>query len=249
MGFFFFFQAEDGIRDADVTGVQTCALPICTWYERKQLYRMTPGEDGAQRLWRVGDGDAFNLEPIDAAKAGTTPLLVFLHGTASSTRGSFGELWAPSARVVRNQILAPYRGNVYAFEHFSLTQSPMQNALELLDALPDGATLHLVSHSRGGLIGELLCRGQMAGGEPFDNADIDRDAQLHRHPVDGELLGNGRARHRRAFPRRAARAVRERRRRRRAHAWLRLRDGHARRGDAGAAANARRLRASRQFRR
>src|SRR5690554_502489 len=26
--FFFFFQAEDGIRDADVTGVQTCALPI-----------------------------------------------------------------------------------------------------------------------------------------------------------------------------------------------------------------------------
>src|SRR5258708_8159840 len=27
---FFFFQAEDGIRDDLVTGVQTCALPICT---------------------------------------------------------------------------------------------------------------------------------------------------------------------------------------------------------------------------
>src|SRR5437879_13332586 len=26
---FFFFQAEDGIRDTSVTGVQTCALPIC----------------------------------------------------------------------------------------------------------------------------------------------------------------------------------------------------------------------------
>src|ERR671912_1360866 len=26
---FFFFQAEDGIRDIGVTGVQTCALPIC----------------------------------------------------------------------------------------------------------------------------------------------------------------------------------------------------------------------------
>ena len=25
---YFFFQAEDGIRDYDVTGVQTCALPI-----------------------------------------------------------------------------------------------------------------------------------------------------------------------------------------------------------------------------
>src|SRR2546429_5288145 len=28
-GCVFFFQAEDGIRDVAVTGVQTCALPIC----------------------------------------------------------------------------------------------------------------------------------------------------------------------------------------------------------------------------
>src|SRR2546430_5492057 len=28
---FFFFQAEDGIRDLTVTGVQTCALPIFPW--------------------------------------------------------------------------------------------------------------------------------------------------------------------------------------------------------------------------
>src|SRR5437870_13369143 len=29
--YFFFFQAEDGIRDGHVTGVQTCALPISQW--------------------------------------------------------------------------------------------------------------------------------------------------------------------------------------------------------------------------
>src|SRR5207253_8595364 len=29
--FFFFFQAEDGIRDGHVTGVQTCALPISNY--------------------------------------------------------------------------------------------------------------------------------------------------------------------------------------------------------------------------
>src|SRR5580693_3524101 len=34
MRFFFFFQAEDGIRDGTVTGVQTCALPICRAAER-----------------------------------------------------------------------------------------------------------------------------------------------------------------------------------------------------------------------
>src|SRR2546429_1378028 len=37
---FFFFQAEDGIRDVAVTGVQTCALPI---------YRGEPGRDGVAR--------------------------------------------------------------------------------------------------------------------------------------------------------------------------------------------------------
>src|SRR5215203_2428832 len=31
MYIFFFFQAEDGIRDIGVTGVQTCALPISRW--------------------------------------------------------------------------------------------------------------------------------------------------------------------------------------------------------------------------
>src|SRR5205823_8910470 len=37
--FFFFFQAEDGIRDKLVTGVQTCALPISNQFRgSKQLF-------------------------------------------------------------------------------------------------------------------------------------------------------------------------------------------------------------------
>src|SRR6266853_4464326 len=35
--FFFFFQAEDGIRDLTVTGVQTCALPICKVTRRERF--------------------------------------------------------------------------------------------------------------------------------------------------------------------------------------------------------------------
>src|SRR5207253_8438996 len=37
MCFVFFFQAEDGIRDGHVTGVQTCALPIFTFRPRARL--------------------------------------------------------------------------------------------------------------------------------------------------------------------------------------------------------------------
>src|SRR5215469_14922938 len=36
MCFFFFFQAEDGIRDLYVTGVQTCALPISRAGRRRE---------------------------------------------------------------------------------------------------------------------------------------------------------------------------------------------------------------------
>src|SRR5258708_36178698 len=39
IGLFFFFQAEDGIRDDLVTGVQTCALPI--YYKYSALFDST----------------------------------------------------------------------------------------------------------------------------------------------------------------------------------------------------------------
>src|SRR5687767_16009702 len=41
---FFFFQAEDGIRDKLVTGVQTCALPIC--FDRGNLDEVLVAGDG-----------------------------------------------------------------------------------------------------------------------------------------------------------------------------------------------------------
>src|SRR6266481_7411059 len=41
--FFFFFQAEDGIRDGTVTGVQTCALPISSLSLRATT--LQPGDD------------------------------------------------------------------------------------------------------------------------------------------------------------------------------------------------------------
>src|SRR5699024_5934233 len=41
---FFFFQAEDGIRDRNVTGVQTCALPISGGQQEQNSHH--PGTDG-----------------------------------------------------------------------------------------------------------------------------------------------------------------------------------------------------------
>src|SRR5690348_17861556 len=41
----FFFQAEDGIRDGRVTGVQTCALPISTRGRKRESDRAIPKPD------------------------------------------------------------------------------------------------------------------------------------------------------------------------------------------------------------
>src|SRR2546430_5563823 len=52
----FFFQAEDGIRDLTVTGVQTCALPISPVVRRRPCERLVrdPHEPGV-RVFPVPD--------------------------------------------------------------------------------------------------------------------------------------------------------------------------------------------------
>src|SRR5918995_1075853 len=47
MFFFFFFQAEDGIRDYKVTGVQTCALPISSTSSPRTPPATSPARSGA----------------------------------------------------------------------------------------------------------------------------------------------------------------------------------------------------------
>src|SRR2546429_4200908 len=47
--FFFFFQAEDGIRDVAVTGVQTCALPISFAPDGARAY-VSHGQSGDIRV-------------------------------------------------------------------------------------------------------------------------------------------------------------------------------------------------------
>src|SRR2546427_509452 len=68
---FFFFQAEDGIRDLTVTGVQTCALPICFPDTHEQLrrqdlafYRFTLSDEGAALA--AGEAAAAAASDLDA---------------------------------------------------------------------------------------------------------------------------------------------------------------------------------------
>src|SRR5256886_3999089 len=66
--FIFFFQAEDGIRDLTVTGVQTCALPILA-RARRRPRAARPAAASRTRPARA----AARAEPRSATQAGTSP--------------------------------------------------------------------------------------------------------------------------------------------------------------------------------
>src|SRR2546426_7229360 len=66
ISFFFFFQAEDGIRDYKVTGVQTCALPISPLAHEA-------GEPAVGEAQLLGPDDQ-HLPVAPAQRAGGRPL-------------------------------------------------------------------------------------------------------------------------------------------------------------------------------
>src|SRR3989442_11448523 len=72
---FFFFQAEDGIRDADVTGVQTCALPIYLSPTMCRLARQKARRAGLPVRVICSDMRAFRLpERVDLVICEFNPL-------------------------------------------------------------------------------------------------------------------------------------------------------------------------------
>src|SRR5258708_29717860 len=102
--YFFFFQAEDGIRDDLVTGVQTCALPICD-FSAQLFHHATAsvvsriggkGESSAAQIARSNSASA-SVSLSSAIAAATQP--VMNRGFFSGAR-SFSSLRAPSTATM-----------------------------------------------------------------------------------------------------------------------------------------------------
>src|SRR5207245_6287873 len=91
---YFFFQAEDGIRDATVTGVQTCALPICPLYFdalRTFLHERAVAQNGRDQQETVDYPSVLSEKlagVIAAAKNATQPVELEA-GVAKQTGLSF----------------------------------------------------------------------------------------------------------------------------------------------------------------
>ncbi len=108
--------------------------------------------------------------------------LVLMHGELVDTAATFGGLWSSHPQRVR-QLFDAYAGEVYAHEHATLGESPIGNALQLARTCASGARLHLLAHSRGGLVAEVLARA--CSERPLNDADLQA---LQALPHDREAL-------------------------------------------------------------
>src|SRR2546430_11956039 len=93
---FFFFQAEDGIRDLTVTGVQTCALPI--YHRRRAAYdpcavsqsaAMGPATAGCRQLPRPGTRSEEHTSELQSQSNLVCRLLLEKKKKANTTQHSY----------------------------------------------------------------------------------------------------------------------------------------------------------------
>ena len=180
-------KAKQKLGEVAELGVSWLGTKALMWAIEKRL-RVSPG----LYRWSGRSRDPSEVfgaaDPKLAQEALQGPLLVFIHGTGSNGAGSFGDLQETSEEDWR-ALRATYGERIYTFEHYTFSESPIDNALALARILPAGARIHLVTHSRGGLVGDLLCLRQVdddlidgfrPGSAPFTADDPGRRESLER---------------------------------------------------------------------
>src|SRR5467141_842659 len=101
--FIFVFQAEDGIRDSSVTGVQTCALPICALIDRdaRHLSKLIDENFDVRRaIYRL---PAWQVQMVDVARG---------CGASANFAGSGGAIVGSFERDATLEALGPAFGAI-----------------------------------------------------------------------------------------------------------------------------------------
>ncbi len=119
------------------------------WEERKRPYRLrhfTPADYQSATASVPTAGEL-------AAMAAAGPVLLFVHGTFSTSHGGFGGLPVATMDTLHQR----YGARVLAFDHPTLSDDPRANVQWLLAQLPAARMeVDIVCHSRGGLVSRVL---------------------------------------------------------------------------------------------
>lgn len=105
-------------------------------------------------------------------------VLLFVHGTFSRSNGAFGQLPDDAFATLQER----YGDRVIAFDHTSISASPIENMDWFIEHVPDGLTLDvdIICHSRGGLVARALA-------ERTDAYPGSRQIRVHRTVLVGAV--------------------------------------------------------------
>jgi len=128
-------------------------------------------------------GGALQLQPAVPDSANRNLLLI--HGTFSNAASAYGSL---TQTDFFDKMRTIYEDRIFAFNHFTVSESPEKNAEDLLAALPDRKqSFDVVTHSRGGLVLRTLVERALDLGAAANRFQLGR-AVLVASPNDGTPL-------------------------------------------------------------
>src|SRR2546426_10692315 len=146
--FFFFFQAEDGIRDYKVTGVQTCALPICFHFKWSE-YELRQAKDMQETFRSIVEtmgGEYKTKTSID----GQYPFGIeeggkIIHEVGTARMGA-----DPKTSVLNGYCQAHDVKNLFVTDGASLVTNPDKNPTLTIMALSWRASEYLLDEAKKG---------------------------------------------------------------------------------------------------
>jgi hypothetical protein len=157
-------------------------LPKLVRLWEEQTWKKKGLEEGWFRVVAPADGGAFRLEP-GVPEPGKRTLL-FIHGTFSNAESGFVSL---TKTDFFKRVAPLYEGRIFAFNHFTVSKSPQENAEMLLAALPGRCNFDVITHSRGGLVLRTIVERGADFGDRGQRFQVGR-AVLVASPNDGTPL-------------------------------------------------------------
>ena len=135
------------VKDAVIDAAVGATLPVLT----RAFETLTWKQKGLEEGWLTVSQAALKAGDLPAGKPSSTERsLLFVHGTFSNAAAAFVSL---AQSDFFTQVAPIYGDRIFAFDHFSLSRTPEENARMLLEGLPNKQfTFDVITHSRGGLV-------------------------------------------------------------------------------------------------
>jgi CHAT domain-containing protein len=172
------------VKDAVIDAAVGATLPVLA----RAFETFTWKKNGLAEGWLKVTQAGLKGRDLPAGKPTSTERsLLFIHGTFSNAASAFVSL---AESDFFSQVAPIYGDRIFAFDHFTLSRTPEENARMLLEGLPKKPfTFDVITHSRGGLVLRNLVERPKAFGLLADRFRIGR-VVLVASPNEGTPLAN-----------------------------------------------------------